>query len=168
MEQIHKRLSDKEKAFLNDLSIYINHPIHFYGSIRRSDYFPGKSDLDIEIFTDNESSTIQMLCNFLNIEKMNFKKSIYKLGSTIIHGYKVKYKDDNIKVEIAIYNNKHKTIVLDDDNRCDNLPLYISILLIVVKFFYYNLGIISKEIYNKLKIILMNPHSEFRFILLDI
>jgi hypothetical protein len=167
MEQINKRLTDTQKDFLHDLSIHIDIPIYLYGSIHRLDYFPGKSDLDIVIFTDNESRTIQMLCNYLNIDKNEFRKCFYKLESTVVPGFKGTYKDNITDIEIAIYNNKHKTIVLDDNNRCGGLPIYITIILVIVKFFYYYLGIISKHIYKKVKIILMNPDMESRFIMLD-
>jgi len=169
MEQINKKLTDKQKQFFNNLSIHIDKPIYFYGSIYRSDYFPGKSDIDIDIFTDNEESTIQMLCSFLNISRNKFKKSFYKIGSTVVHGFKGKYKDEynNIELEISVYNNKYKQIVLDDHNKCTSLPLYVSIILIIVKFLYYNLGIISNDTYKDVKRILMNPGAELKFILVD-
>jgi tRNA nucleotidyltransferase (CCA-adding enzyme) len=50
MEKINKRLTDRQKHFFNDLSIYINEPIYFYGSIYRTDYIPGKSDIDVDIY----------------------------------------------------------------------------------------------------------------------
>lgn len=167
MEQINEKLTDKQKQFFNNLSIYIDKPIYFYGSIYRADYFPGKSDIDIDIFTDNETSTIQMLSNFLNINKNEFKKSFYKLGSTVVRGFKGKYKDErnNIDVEISIYNNKYKTLVLEEHNKAKCLPIYISILLVIIKFCYYKLGIISDDIYKKLKLNLINPGSEYKYIL---
>ena len=106
MEEINKKLTDKQREFFNNLSIYIDKPIYFYGSIYRVDYLPGKSDIDIDIFTDNESSTIQILCNHLNINKSEFRKSFYKIDTTVVRGFKGKYKDEtkNIDVEISRYN----------------------------------------------------------------
>lgn len=167
MEQINKKLTEKQKQFFNNLSIHIDKPIYFYGSIYRADYFPGKSDIDINIFTDNESSTIQMLSDYLNIKKKYFIKFFYKLESTIVTGYKTKYKNDYIDLEIAIFNNKYKTLKLNDDKRTTNLPIYICIILTIVKFFMYNLGIISNKIYMKIKNILMNPGAKDRYIVID-
>ena len=169
MEQIDRKLTDKQRDFFNKLSLYIDKPLYFYGSIHRVDYLPGKSDIDVDIFTDNESSTIHMLCNYLNINKSEFRKSFYKINSTVVRGFKAKYKDEynNIETELSVYNNKYKNIVLDDHNRCRSLPIYISVLLIIVKFFYYTLGIMSKDMYKQIKLHLMNPGSEFKFILVD-
>jgi predicted nucleotidyltransferase len=169
MEQINKKLTEKQQIFFNNLSIYIDKPLYFYGSIIRDDYLPGKSDIDIDIFTDNESSTIQMLCNYLNLNKSNFRKSFFKINSTIVRGYKSKYKDDNnnIETELSVYNNKYKNLVLEEHSRCMSLPIYISILLIIVKILYYNLNFISNDSYRICKQYLMNKGGEFKFILVD-
>jgi hypothetical protein len=169
-DKINKRLTDSQKDFFNKLSIYIDKPIYFYGSISRSDYLPGKSDIDIDIFTDNESSTIYMLCNYLNLNKKNFRKSVYKINSKMVYGYKGKYEDEmnNIKIEISVYNNKYKHIVLQDQESNIVLPLYVTIILIIAKFLYYNLGILSKDMYRKCKQYLMNKGGELKFILVDL
>ena len=52
METTRNELSKNEKKFFEELSNYLETPILFFGSIQRSDYFPGKSDIDVDIFTD--------------------------------------------------------------------------------------------------------------------
>jgi tRNA nucleotidyltransferase (CCA-adding enzyme) len=168
-DRLNKRLTEDQNDFFNNLSVYIDKPLYFYGSINRSDYLPGKSDIDIDIFTDNESSTINMLCNYLNLDRKVFRKSFYKIDSKMVYGYKGKYEDEinNFKVEISIYNNKYKQIVLNDQEQNNVLPLYVTIVLIIFKFLYYNLGIISKNVYRKIKQYLMNKGGELKFILID-
>ena len=169
MEQINNRLTDKQKEFFNNLSIYIDKPIYFYGSIIRMDYIPGKSDIDIDIFTDNELSTINMLCNYLGLNKYDFRKSVYKINSKMVYGYKGKYEDKtkDINIEMAIYNTKYKDIILQEHSNALSLPFYVSITLIIIKFFYYNLGFISNDMYRKCKQLLMNPGGELKFIIVD-
>ena len=87
MENTKNKLNSYEEIFFQKLRNYIDKPIYFYGSIQRNDYFPGKSDLDIDIFTENESSTIYALCNFLNLKKSDIKKSIYKVHNKVVYGY---------------------------------------------------------------------------------
>lgn len=168
-DNILKRLTYNQKDFFDKLSFYIDKPIHFYGSIQRSDYIPGKSDIDIDIFTDNESSTIQMVCSFLHIPRNKFRKTVYKINSQMVYGYKGKYDDEKngINVEISIYNNKYKELVLDDHNKCQYLPIYITIVLFIVKILFYKLNLISKQTYKRCKRFLMNPGDEFKFIEMD-
>ena len=58
MEKINNKLPDDVEKFFKSLSKYIEKPLYFYGSVQRSDYFPGSSDIDVDIFTDNVNSTI--------------------------------------------------------------------------------------------------------------
>jgi hypothetical protein len=169
METTKNTLTLEQKAFFDRLRNYINKPIYFYGSIQRNDYFPGKSDFDVDIFTDNESSTIYALCNFLNLNKSDFKKSVYKVNNTVIYGYKVKYKDEEnkIKMEMGLYNEKFKSIVMKDHLKDFDLPFHISIFLVFIKFLFYNLQIISKETYKRLKRLIMNENDELKFIVVD-
>jgi hypothetical protein len=170
METTKNALTLEQRRFFDRLRNYINKPIYFYGSVQRNDYFPGKSDFDVDIFTDNENSTIYALCNFLNIKKTEFKKSVYKVNNTIVYGYKMKYKDteNKITMEVGLYNEKFKQIVIKDHLKDFELPFYISIILVFIKFLFYNLQIISKESYKRLKRLIMNDNDELKFIVLDI
>ena len=169
MESIKHKLTQNEKIFFENISQYIDKDIYFYGSIQRTDYINGKSDIDIDIFTENENSTIYKLCNFLNLKRSNFRKIIYKSNNTLIYGYKSKYIDEinKINVEISVYNEKYKPIILHEHNNGCFLPFYITILLFIIKILYYNLGIISDMSYKRWKQFLMNPNDELRFILID-
>jgi hypothetical protein len=169
MEYIKSKLTLNENIFFENISQYIDKELYFYGSIQRSDYLKGKSDIDVDIFTENENSTIQKLCTFLNLKRSDFRKIIYKTNNTLIYGYKSKYKDEinKINVEISIYNEKYKSLVLYDHNNGNYLPFYITFLLFIIKILYYNLGIISDMFYKRCKQFLMNPNDELRFILVD-
>lgn len=169
MEVVKNRLTENEAIFFDKLSLYIDQEIYFYGSIQRPDYIKGKSDIDIDIFTDNESSTIQKLCSFLHLQRSEFRKAVYKINNTVVHGFKSKYQDEinHINIEISIYNNKYKTLVLYDHNNCRYLPLYVTISLFIIKFLYYTLGIMSDKVYRRCKQFLMNPGDELKFIVVD-
>lgn len=169
MDVVNNRLTENEKIFFDNLSLYIDEKIYFYGSVQRPDYVKGKSDIDIDIFTDNESSTIQKLCTFLNLKRSDFRKAVYKINNVMVYGHKTKYKDEinKINVEISLYNDKYKTLVLYDHNNCRYLPLYVTIALFIIKFLYYTLGILPDAAYRRCKQFLMNPGDELKFILLD-
>jgi hypothetical protein len=169
MENTKNKLTYNEKIFFDNLKVYIDKPIYFYGSIQRSDYLPGKSDVDIDIFTENETTTIYALCNYLNLNKSDFRKSVYKIKNKIINGYKTKYIDEKneINTELAIYNIKNKEIILKEHSRNLVLPFYLSFVLTILKILYYNLQVISNESFKRCKQFLMNENNERKFIILD-
>lgn len=164
---IKNKLTLPEQIFVENLSMYIDKTIYFYGSILRSDYMKGKSDIDIDIFTDNSSSTIQKICNLLNIKKYEFKKFILKIDNTIVNGYKIKYKAEFINTEISVYDEKYKNIILQEHNIAYNLPLYASIALFIIKQLFYNLKLISSKTYKNCKRFIMNKNGELKFIELE-
>ncbi len=169
MDVIKNKLTQNETIFFDNLSLYIDKEVYFYGSIQRPDYIKGKSDIDVDIFTDNESSTIQKLCTFLDVKKSVFNKIVYKINNTMIYGFKTKFKDESkkINVEISVYNDKYKNIVLYDHNNYSCLPFHIIVAIMILKFFHYTLGLLPDEIYRKLKQLLINPSNETRFISVD-
>jgi hypothetical protein len=169
METTKNQLSSYQKDFFNKLRNYIDKPIYFYGSIQRDDYFPKSSDIDIDIFTDNEYSTIYALCNFLNLKTTDFKKSVYKIDKKVVKGYKTKYVDEsnNLMLEISLYNERVKDIIVQEHSRTNVLPIYVSVVLIIIKFMYYNLNIMSKEVFRSCKQFLMNENNEMKFIILN-
>lgn len=168
MDVVNNRLNEKQRDFFRKFCNYTGEQIYFYGSIQRMDYIKGKSDIDIDIFTNNLPSLIHKISMFLNIEKHNFRKTIFKLGNNVIYGSKTMYinEENDIKVEISLYDEKYKSLVLADHKRGCNLPLYITIALYIVKVLYYEFGIISIDVYRRIKNILINS-DELRFIVLD-
>ena len=130
---------------------------------------PGKSDIDIDIFTENEQSTINILSNLFNLNKTDFKKSIYKIDSFMAFGYKTKYLDEvnGINFEISIYNEKYKNIILYEHNNSRFFPFYITFILYIIKILFYDLKLISKQNYQRCKRFLMNPDDELKFIVVD-
>ena len=118
METIHSnnRLSEHASDFFNRLRDYLDTKLYFYGSILRTDYLPGQSDIDVDIFTDNEAQIISQMSAFLHIPKQKFKKIILQsyITNRLIYGHKVVYDDpeNSLKAEFAIYNEKNKREIL--------------------------------------------------------
>ena len=128
MNKIRDDFPPDVKKFFIDLKNYLDTDLFFYGSVNRSDYIHGKSDIDVAIFTDNEYSTINRLQHFLHVKRNAFDKVVWKLNGTMVYGYKIicdKY--INIKCEIAIYNNDFKEIILNEIKQYNTIPLYLSI-----------------------------------------
>lgn len=103
------------------------------------------------------------------MDKNEFRKSIYNLNNKIIPGYKGKYKNEKYKmqVELSIYNEKYKNTIMEEHTRNLVLPFYIFIPIMILKYLYYDLKVISKKIYKKMKALLLNENGEMKYILLD-
>jgi hypothetical protein len=155
METTKNKMPENVKIFFNDLSKYLGTKLLFYGSIQRNDYFPGSSDIDVDVFTDNIGSTITRMQHFLHVKKSSFKKIIWRLSHNgeMVYGRKIMYKnpDLNISVEFSIYDNKNKKGVLEQHLKKTVIPFYATILLFIIKKLYYDLHIISPASYRYLK-----------------
>jgi hypothetical protein len=155
METTKNKLPDDVNTFFKNLSKYLDTKLMFYGSVQRSDYFPGSSDIDVDIFTDNVDSTIVKLGHFLNAKKKSFKKVVWRIATTgkMVYGRKIMYKnpDINLTAEFSIYDSKYKKQVLEQHLKKTIVPFYVSILLYIIKFLYYDLHIINSSWYRYLK-----------------
>ena len=95
METTKNKLTHEEIVFFQNIKIILDTRLYFYGSIQRYDYLSPYSDIDVDIFTNDENSTIIKLQNYLNVKKKDFKKTLCLMfkSNIIIPGYKLKYID---------------------------------------------------------------------------
>jgi hypothetical protein len=155
MESTKNELSSFANDFFHRLREFLDTKLYFYGSIQRNDYFPQSSDIDVDIFTDNISSTLSKLQMFLNTKKSSFKNCVLKAkkANKIVCGKKVKFDDEDhhFSAEFSIYETKDKEDVLHEHNSKAVLPYLVSFLLIILKFFYYKLNFLSKTTFVAVK-----------------
>jgi hypothetical protein len=158
METTKNELPQNIKNFFYHLSEYLDTKFLYFGSVQRSDYIPGKSDIDIDVFTDNEYSLMTKMQHYLHVSKKDFKKVAWIIKDTPIYGYKLQYqnKKENINAEFSIYNEKFKDVILAEHNSKKLLPFYVTFILYILKFFYYQFPILDKKTYDYLKRILIN------------
>jgi predicted nucleotidyltransferase len=156
MNQIPENIPNEIKKLFNKINNYLDNNVYFYGSAIRSDYVPNKSDIDTAIFTDNEYSTISKLQHLLHVKKSEFKKVIWKLNGEMMYGYKIKLPGYSSEIEISIYNDNFKNIILKEYNAPLNQPLICTILLYILKLLYYHLNLISKKKYVIIKRYIQN------------
>ena len=156
MEDIKPRISEYKYNFFTSLQNYLEKELIFYGSIKRYDYFKESSDIDITVITDNTKSTLSKLQNYLKVQKGKIQKLIQKFSypdTNIINGYKIKYKDieNDIIFDILIYDEKYKIPVMNNINKINNLPTYMIMLMCIIKYLYYILHIITKDMFLDIK-----------------
>ena len=172
METTKNDLPPNAKKFFYNLSDYLDTKFLYYGSIQRADYVPGKSDIDVDIFTDNEKSVISKLQHFLGVPKSNFKGIVWMIGDVTVYGYKLMYKnpEEQIVAEFSIYNEKFKDAVIKEHTKKFILPVYVTILLKILKFFFYTVPILPFNVYKAGKNYLLTGASGYvpdKFIVLD-
>jgi predicted nucleotidyltransferase len=157
MNKIRDDFPPDIKNFFVSLQNYLDTDLYFYGSVNRTDYVHGKSDIDVAIFTDNEYSTIAKLQHFLHVKRNAFDKIVWKLEGKMIYGYKIKCdKYINSKCEIVIYNNDFKEYLLNEMTKYNTIPFHIAILLFILKTLYYTFPILSSQTYSAYKRIVFN------------
>lgn len=170
METTKNKIPESAKIFFDNLSEYLDTKLLYFGSVQRDDFFPGKSDIDIDIFTENIDSTIVKMQQKMKIPKNKFKKIVWRLryNGRMVNGYKTQYTDPNGEfiAEFSIYNSKFKDDVLVEHIGKTIVPFYVTWMLLFLKVLYYNLGIISKNVFNYskkkiLSICLGTPDDEF-------
>jgi predicted nucleotidyltransferase len=170
MEDIKNRLGNKKYIFFEQLSNYLNVELLFFGSIKRFDYFDNSSDIDIIIIDDNVNSLLFKIKNYLHLNNSSIKK-IYQQYTVhdkgIIDGYKIKYEDkeNDIMFDLLIYDEKYRNKVEKNIDDINFLPLYMIIILYILKYLYYKLCIMSKSLYVYLKCHLFYCYfnGEYRF-----
>ena len=172
METTRNELTPYSKHFFNNLGNYLDTKIYFFGSIQRRDYFPRSSDIDVDIFTDNESSTIMKIQNLLSIDRRDVHKFIYMLPNCnrLVRGTKIQHvdKENNFSTEILVFNDIYKDDVTREHNSKIILPFHISWLLVLLKYVFYDLELISKKMYASLKRRLLNgSNSNTEFIVVS-
>jgi predicted nucleotidyltransferase len=173
METTKHPMSEKANHFFKELSRVLETKMIFFGSIQRGDYFPGESDIDVDLFVENVYSTMSKLESYLRIPKTKFKKFVWKLyNGRVAYGHKVMYKqpEDKFSVEFSIYDEKFKEDVLYEHRLKIHVPFYITWLLIAWKTLHYKWHVTSRETFKKWKKIILSTFMglpEDIFVVLD-
>ena len=167
METIRNKISPRTQHFFNSLSNYLDTKLYYFGSVQRADYFPRGSDIDVDIFTDNEQATMIQMQHFLKVSKKDFKRFVWRLNTNdhVVYGHKIMYKDPEgeFAAEFSIYNTKVKDWILNEHQLKTFLPFYVTCILVVLKYLYYSLGIIPASWYTYIKKITLSTLSGFKY-----
>jgi hypothetical protein len=100
---------------------------------------------------------MNQLQHFLHVKRNAFDKVVWKIDGKMIYGYKIKCeKYIDIKCEIAIYNNDFKQTILKEIKQYNSVPLFISILLFMLKTIHYTFPLISSKTYALYKRFIFN------------
>jgi|TARA_B110000093_G_scaffold183426_1_gene234803 hypothetical protein len=160
MEYTNNKLTYSQRSFMNNLSRHIDSPIFFYGSVQRSDFIQGISDIDICIFTENMKTMIMKVCNYLRVEQSSFKQIIWKQkrDNKILYGYKMMYEmNENCgPIEIVLYSKKDQDYIVEDAIAKSSLPWYASLSLYVLKQLNHYTFLLPGTNYRSIKAMILS------------
>ena len=145
--------------FFRHLEQSLHTRFFFFGSVQRQDFFPGKSDIDVDIFSSNTTSTIALLAALLHIPQSHFQRVVWRLNDRIVYGFKLKYSHPflpTFNAEFSIYNRRFRHIILREHHNKLSIPWLIGYLLIFIKLLFYQLHLISPQWYSYFKRILLS------------
>jgi hypothetical protein len=148
METTKNPLTYEQRQFFSTVAPYIGLPFYYFGSIQRSDYIPGISDIDVDIFSPQPEKIARRLAYMLQGPYVSLKRVWWKMEDpfggdpTEIKGYKVKYKRpviegatrEQLKVEFSIYDENVKHLVLKKHREQMFVSPYVSTLLLFMKW----------------------------------
>ena len=155
MDEIKDRLGDYKYNFFTNLQNYVDSELLFFGSIKRFDFFPNASDIDIIIITDNVNEMINKVHHYLQLKKTDVKKVYQRFSknSGVITGYKIKYNDpsNDCAFDLLIYDEKYRDAVTQNINDINHMAIYMVVILYILKYVYYRLSLITNSMYLYLK-----------------
>ena len=145
METTKHPLTTEQRQFFASLAPYLNLPFYFFGSIQRSDYVAGQSDIDVDLFSPEPEKIARRLHHLLQgSDEVSIKRVWWQFDGHEITGYKVKYKrpvlqgvtTEPLKVEFSIYGQQVQPLVLQKHRQHMFVSPYISFLLLLLKTFF--------------------------------
>ena len=148
---LESNLSPQLRYFFKGIEQYINCKLYFYGSVCRKDYFQHKSDIDVDIFSDNIGKTLLELQTYLDCKDCKNPKTIVTIINRVtIQGKKLIYNNPNLNItcEFSIFHNKDKSLILHEHHKKTDLPIYCIWLLFIVKTLYYSYNLIEFKTYK--------------------
>jgi hypothetical protein len=166
METTRNQLPSPVQQYIHRLSHQLQLQPYYYGSVQRLDYFPGLSDVDIAYFTDNVSSSLSTLSYALDVKVSDIKGFLTLLSSDktgkkqMIRGHKIGVfePETNVYIEISLFQEKDKDIVLEYKNKDIHLPLYIVYTFMILKCISYYTIFLPLPVFNQIKNQILNQY----------
>lgn len=170
--QIVERLTDAQRAFFQVVRQSVTglrwRDIYVYGSIRRADYIPGKSDLDVDVFSAAPMVAVRELQQALHIMPKDVHAFRYRIEGKLVSGTKLNYKSElgDVEAEISVYASSDQARVEKEHAAGANLPSWMVFFLMLVKTLYYRLGVMPLSWYVECKRRIMNEQGKVKFVTL--
>jgi predicted nucleotidyltransferase len=153
LEKIKDKLTREQYLFFCELQELLDVPLYFLGSIARSDFVKNKSDIDVEVFSDNITSIKMKILSIFNLNK-NFTNYLVRTINNVPFSCIKYYLKDikcNTAFDFSINPKCNQNIVLQYRYKQTNLPYLIINFFNIIKFLHHQIGIIDTTMYIELK-----------------
>ena len=179
-DEINNKIPPVVKLFLKRVEQNVpNVRIRLFGSVMNFTHFKDKSDVDCCIIYPDEYTRIK-LCAFIEEESIEFNKTRIRFremkfsqpgyDDEFIGLYHVCF-DDKDKLDISLVNGKRGIGPLQHYQH--DVGIGYRLLIFIIKWLYYEMSVISRELFIYLKKIIFNirdseitiVHSKHRYIL---
>jgi hypothetical protein len=168
LEDIQERLTESQYMIFSQIEQTLGTSLEFFGSITRYDYFPGKSDVDARMFTENPATTLFQLKSLFS--HISVKKMYLLYQGKMFHATKVSLlqdddDDDGEHIDIVIYRKRDRRALQPYFRKDENISILHITLLYLLKLFYYYGGL-PEMIYYSCKQFIYNNYKHNKFVLL--
>ena len=156
---IEDKLTPEQLIFYSKINNLLNCKMQFVGSISRKDFTLGKSDIDVQIFSENSQSDLLLLSHFLQENAVKFSSTFFTLlyNKHTVSGFKYTI-EAPFESDILVYDIKNEPILTLQFNHHVNVP-FIYLLIFKILKFCLKLKIISKETFRSIKSKIWNYYN---------
>ena len=153
----------KQLDFIKYLSNKYNTEFNIYGSFN-TDLHRKNSDIDVRFFSIHPYVLYTHIKNEVNYRKLMKRTYVYEMpcdngkckGTSTY--YKINFLYDNVEVSISIVDMKDKKFFLGQQKYNNIIMHYLGFVLMFLKYLFYELKVISKSIYKKVKHLIFENH----------
>uniref|UniRef100_A0A6C0HNG5 Polymerase nucleotidyl transferase domain-containing protein n=1 Tax=viral metagenome TaxID=1070528 RepID=A0A6C0HNG5_9ZZZZ len=152
ISNVAHKLNAEQLIFFLKLNNILNGRLQFFGSIARKDFTIGKSDVDVQIFSENSQSDLLILSHFLQENSVDFISRFVKFKPSplyTISGFKYTIKNP-FKCDILVFDANNEDILTMQYKRAIVIPFVYLLLLKILKV-CLKINLISQETFASLK-----------------
>ena len=152
ISHVAHKLTPEQLIFFLKLNNILNGRLQFFGSIARKDFTIGKSDVDVQIFSENSQSDLLILSHFLQENGVDFISRFVKFKPNplyTISGFKHTIKSP-FKSDILVFDANNEDILTMQYKRAIVIPFVYLLLLKILKM-CLKINLISQETFVSLK-----------------
>lgn len=141
--------------FIKYIANKYNAGFRIHGSFNTSLFIEGKSDIDVQLYHDEQYVLYHKLKNELKYRKLMQRKYYFDKYPNIKGAtYKINITYNDVEISFMICSKNQRIYFYEAMNYENMIMYYLGFIIWIAKILYYKLKLISKKTYKKIKEIL--------------